>query len=365
MTQWIVRDGLLKERFVVIDIGCQGGEHPRWRFLGDYAEVHGFDAIAEVIENLRETSAQLPHRYFWNVALGNENGTREFFVKSDSYGSSFYATNVPATSVPADGIRRGTRIVEIRTLDSIFREGNLPRADYIKLDCEGFEPEILKGAASYIAASAPLCITVESTFAVSPEHPHGHFHAINELLVQNHLLVFDVNIVRAPRPAYVDASRRAGIEERDLPPIRLLVGAPTTCDFLFCRDLTAERAHPENFIAPRPPPPTADQIIKAMINFELHGLMDCAVDVAAAFRSELEGRFDVDKAISLLLRPAQNPRNTADVALCMNRIGALEREVRERVISEVTLAQVYGSTSWRVTKPLRLARTALRRTFGW
>jgi hypothetical protein len=50
-----------------------------------------------------------------------------------------------------------------------------------------------------------------------------------------------------------------------------------------------------------------------MINFELHGLMDCAVDMAVTFRSVLSSRLDVDRAVDLLLMPPPNPRNTADV----------------------------------------------------
>ena len=40
-TKWVVADGALNEPFVVLDIGLQGGEHPRWQHLGQFAEVHG------------------------------------------------------------------------------------------------------------------------------------------------------------------------------------------------------------------------------------------------------------------------------------------------------------------------------------
>ncbi len=34
-TRWVVREGLLRQPFVLVDVGVQGGEHPRWQPLGD------------------------------------------------------------------------------------------------------------------------------------------------------------------------------------------------------------------------------------------------------------------------------------------------------------------------------------------
>ena len=52
LTQRRVDCGGLREPFVVIDVGVQGGENPRWRFLGDHLILHGFDAIKEAVDDL-------------------------------------------------------------------------------------------------------------------------------------------------------------------------------------------------------------------------------------------------------------------------------------------------------------------------
>src|SRR5262249_7252611 len=194
-TKWIVRNRLLDSRLVIVDIGVQGGEHPRWRFLGPYAEIHGFDAIEEVIEDLRERHVGIGYRHYYSTALGDEDGTRRFFIAPNRFGSSFYNSNPEAEE----------RLVPIRRLDSLYCEGTLPCADYIKLDCEGFEPEILRGARRYLEASGPICVTTETNFGVSETVPYSHFQAINEILIQHRLLVFDLNLVRAPRPSYRQA----------------------------------------------------------------------------------------------------------------------------------------------------------------
>jgi len=340
-TNWVIANNFLREPFVVVDIGVQGGEHPRWERLGALVHLHGFDAIQEVIDGLKAAHAGRKNRSYYALALGNEDGQREFFVSADTYGSSFFSSD-RSQSGKQNGISLGSRTVEIRRLDTLFASGILPPADYIKLDCEGFEPEILRGAKAYLAHSGAVCVTVETNFGVSPVFPRTPFAEINDLLVEHRLLVFDLNAVRAPRASYT-AARAAQPWPAPDPMVDvpdLDVGRPGTFDFVFCRDFVHELTSPQSYAIGGPmPPPTTDQLIKAMINFELHGLMDCAVDIAAHFRAKLAERFDVDLAIKLLLRRPPQTRNTAEITSALGMIGVLRQQVGE------WQAQTRGSTS--------------------
>src|SRR5262249_48286490 len=151
-TKWIVENGLLEEAFTVIDVGCQGGPHPRWKVLGEFVDFHGFDPIAEVIDRMKVEYEHATNYHFYSMGLGNADGSRQFYVKSDSFSSSFYPP--PEAPVLAhsedDDVQRGPRTVEIRKLDTLSSGARIPLADYIKLDCEGFESEILLGAVDYL-----------------------------------------------------------------------------------------------------------------------------------------------------------------------------------------------------------------------
>ena len=98
-TRWVVRQRLLSERLVVIDAGCQGGVHVQWDLLGDLGEVHAFDAIKEAVEDLVRREVR-PNRHYYNIALGNEDGRRKFFVKPNVFSSSFIAEDNRARFVP-------------------------------------------------------------------------------------------------------------------------------------------------------------------------------------------------------------------------------------------------------------------------
>ena len=203
-TQWVVRAGYLHEPFVVIDVGVQGGLHPRWEYLGNCARIYGFDPISEVIESLDKSKE--PNQFYRAIALGNEDGERRFRVTSNTYESSF---NTSSTDTGSRGvIALGPRSVEVHRLDTLFAAGEIPPADHIKIDCEGFEPEVIRGARNYLARSNVLCVTTETNFGVSPAYLRTPFVDICEMLSEHRLPVFDLAAAQTARPSYVAARAR-------------------------------------------------------------------------------------------------------------------------------------------------------------
>ncbi len=363
-TTWVIENDLFEEPFVVIDVGVQGGPHPCWKHLKDKVRVYGFDAIPEVVEELN--AQKQPNEIYFATALGDEEGTRDFHVRSSGssyYGSSFYEMPSDLEGLGAVHPALLSKI-PITRLDTLFAKGVIPPADHIKVDCDGHDPEVIRGAWRYLAQSNVVCVTIETAFTVSPQYPRSHFVAISDILTAHRLQVFDLALMRTARPSYVAAKARHPWP--DLDPMKdtpdLYAGAPGTIDALFCRDFVAEQVTPTHFatVPGAVTEPTTDKIIKSMINFELHGLMDCAVELAEHFRSLLSHRLDVDTAIAQLMHRPPNARNTADVRECLRMIGELRRPVRPG--HEAMRKHIYDmehSTSWRITAPLRAAKEML------
>ena len=328
-TQWVTEHGLLHEPFVVVDIGVQGGPHPRWNYLGRYAHFYGFDPIGEVVDELEKTKK--PNQFYRAIALGDKDGERQLTISSNTYESSFYKSKAVSGSSP-NGIALGNRLVKVRRLDTLFAAGELPPADYIKIDCEGFETPVIRGAREYLARSNVLCVTTETNLGVSPVYSRTPFVEICEMLSEHRLLVFDLNAVRSPRSSYVAARKLRPWPESDImrdSPL-LDVGQLGTFDFLFCRDFVAESNSPQFATFPGSSfAPTVDKLIKSMINFELHGLMDCAVDLAQHYAMMLAKRIDVEEAIERLIYRPTAVRNTADVVECMRMIHDLRVRIAE------------------------------------
>ena len=78
--------------------------------------------------------------------------------------------------------QNGSEIAEITTLDAYVRENNLPSVDFIELDVEGAEMDILKGAVVTIARFKPI-------LAISAYHKYDDFWTI-------------MNFIKSIRPDY-------------------------------------------------------------------------------------------------------------------------------------------------------------------
>jgi hypothetical protein len=148
-------------------------------------------------------------------------------------------------------------------------------------------------------------------------------------------VVFDLSCDRFPRAAYHAARAKRGLPA--VPPQGS--GKPAAYEVLFCRDVAAECDGSLFFEMP-PARASVDQVLKTMVIYESHGFSDVAVDTAVACAAELGQRIDVERAIDLLCRQSH-----------------LAVEPQTQV-----LEQVYASTSWRITAPLRALGNALKKS---
>jgi FkbM family methyltransferase len=296
-TRWVVDTGLLLEPFVVVDIGVQGGENIRWHLLGEHLIVHGFDAIEEVIERLQQQNRGNPNRHYHWLAAGSAEEERTFYFNAaDPCSSSFYSQGSDRFEL-SEQRREQARKVKVRRLDTLLAEGVVPRADFLKCDVEGFEKEVFHGARELLGSV--LGVETETNFGVSPVYPKTHLGTVQELLLEAHLLIFDLNFDRVPRASFV---RQVARQRYGNVATTRGVGKPATVNVLFCRDLIDEADHQENYTSPCAPV-GIDQLIKMMIIYELHGLSDVALDTAQRFADKLAGRLDVERAVHLLAYP--------------------------------------------------------------
>lgn len=250
---FIVRSGALDSPFVLVDIGVRNGIHPRWRPLEPVLHVYGFDAVAQ-IEPPNER-----HRYF-TMALGERDGECSIDVPHNLY---------EARVAPHGAVR-----VAMARLDTLWANGVLPLADFIKIDCEGYEPQVLQGSADYLNAANLLGADIESSFHTSPIVPLSHFAAINKPMVEQRLLVADPAVARADRP--------------DRP-------WNGTCNILFARHLLHERHHPEHYVyRTSEQQPSLDTILKVIAIFDIYALVGPAAALTLEFRDLIARRIDAD-----------------------------------------------------------------------
>jgi FkbM family methyltransferase len=158
---------------VAIDIGGHVGLWSR-DFAKKFKTLHAFEPMNEMLECFRKNVIEWPETtadvHLYPVALGAHDGRVAMAYENDNTGHSHVELHVDGDYV-------------MTTLDSF----NFPVVDYIKIDAEGFEEYILKGAVETLQRCKPV-VTIEKkrhTFYLDEADYGGYEGASDFLLTQN------------------------------------------------------------------------------------------------------------------------------------------------------------------------------------
>jgi FkbM family methyltransferase len=278
---------ILQEPYRLIDVGVRGGLQPHWQFFGDHLEAWGFDPLYE--EGVGPLIATNPHperiRYF-NFGLGHEDGKRPFHFLRDNPSSSFFAA-ANNVDVPDEMWVTAT----MRRLDSLVADGTLGPVDFMKLDAETYEAEIVRGAREFFTSSGILGIESEASLVRTSRNPRSVFVELYEELAPFGFSVWDAGVQRASRatlakgyPVDLGGNRYAARP----------VGKQVVFDILFLSPMFDEAGLKSGV--------SVERLLKMIATAELYGLQDVGLDILFSNRDILGRRFDVEEAADWLMR---------------------------------------------------------------
>jgi FkbM family methyltransferase len=114
-----------------------------------------------------------------NKGLGNTNGTLPFYISLSEADSSFIKPN------------HFTKIINIPVirLDKLIEELNLNRIKLLKVEAEGYEPEVLEGLADKIEMCEYIAIDGGYERGVKNEQT---FTAVTNYLLDNNFKMIDI-----------------------------------------------------------------------------------------------------------------------------------------------------------------------------
>lgn len=138
----------ISRSLVLVDVGCRWGVAPDWLGLReDEVRIFAFDADPEECRRLQATAP--PNVTYVPHALADSQGTRTLHVAVEPACSSLFAANLDAIETfPELDILTpaGRQEIQVRTLDAWARESGVEQIDVLKLDVQGAELEVLRGA---------------------------------------------------------------------------------------------------------------------------------------------------------------------------------------------------------------------------
>lgn len=135
---------------VVLDVGSNVGEFSLYA-VSKGAHVYAFEPDPTVFVCLSHNLRQFPNAHALQLALWNERTTLRFFRAADKADSSFFEP---------DSHVQGVIELEAWRLDDVAEIAALDRIDFLKIDGEGAEPEILQGAEKTLQRTRRIAIDV-------------------------------------------------------------------------------------------------------------------------------------------------------------------------------------------------------------
>jgi FkbM family methyltransferase len=178
------------DRIVIADVGAGFGRDPRW----DSLDVHvlAFDPLDAPQTTTNVTS--LP------VALGARRETRTLLLTRFGAASGLYSAERLFSRFDAAGDVEvvGTRQIDVVDFDSVAEEHGLPSPDFFKIDVQGAELEVLRGASAHLARLETLGVAVEVWFE-PPGEGIPTFGEIDAFLRPLGYHLFDLTVQRYAR----------------------------------------------------------------------------------------------------------------------------------------------------------------------
>lgn len=160
---WLLRR---RRHPVIIDAGANDGETVAAflrRFPG--ARILAFEPYGPSYQSLRRRFRDVPPVETLNVALGAANGTAHLHLYSGHRMNSLLRLDPdPANPMARGFAAAGEVTVPVATVDGVAAERRLPRIDILKIDTQGYDLEVLRGAAVQLAARRVGTVLLEVNF---------------------------------------------------------------------------------------------------------------------------------------------------------------------------------------------------------
>jgi hypothetical protein len=317
LAPYLGRRGALRTApLLFFDVGVSGGVHPVWETFGEDLRVWGFDPLIHEIERLQALDRRghtyecafvgfLPYRArhapadWWQLgARNNQPWARTtppwaLALLDMDWTSEVY--NNRAEVALTD------RVISI---DQYCAEAGIADIDFLKIDTDGSDYEVLLGAEHMLSVGGLLGIQVEAQFHGAVDRDANLFSNIDLFLRARGFSLFDLDPWRyaraaLPRPSVYDI------------PAQTRRGQINWAEALYLRDL-GDPYYEKKWAGLDAAAWGPTKVLKLAALFDLFNLQDCAVELLQKYAVSLEAFVKADEMIAAMLPPVAGQPVTYD-----------------------------------------------------
>lgn len=154
----------LREGMTVFDVGANVGELTLLfsRFVGD-GIVHAFEASSTTFDKLKTicTASERQNVIINHQAVAAENGFIELYIYDGSLSVFNSQAQRPLKDYGLDIESIGTEKVSAVTIDEYCRKNKVEQIDLLKIDVEGAELQVMRGASEMLENKRIKCLSFE------------------------------------------------------------------------------------------------------------------------------------------------------------------------------------------------------------
>lgn len=146
-----------KLKISLLDIGAAGGVEPRWEKIIDFVNYIGFEPDSRSFLKLKENDK---YHKIYNIGAWSFKGQIQINLCKIPQVSSFYTPNFEILNLFPNKERflvEKNNKINVVTIDSVLKSD----CDFIKIDIQGGELEVLKGANQVLGETLGLELEVE------------------------------------------------------------------------------------------------------------------------------------------------------------------------------------------------------------
>ena len=297
MTRYLVEQTNIfrDDPVTIVDVGARWGFNTEWEVFGKNLRVICFEPDEEECNRLN--AAAKPNVKYLPYALGRAAGTAAFYETKLSASSGIYKTNMDYFSRllnRENGAVVGETTINLVTLEEALRKLSVHAVDFIKLDVEGAELDVLMGAGKYLEGQEVIGVLSEVRFQ---EEINGSpvFCQLDQFLRRYGFRMFDLQYYHQsrhvlPYPGLSDYRTPQG--ERFF--AYTTHGQIMNGDALYFRDLLIPANQELRANA------TGIQLLKAAAFLEIYCFNDCAAELIVMHQAQLAGIVDWPQLLELL-----------------------------------------------------------------